>query len=192
MSGPETVADALVAHLAATMPDELAGLAAELGVPAPKLPAPKLISPQERDLLNLAEWPAMFVVVQRLEALRRVDGPNDDGTVTYRARYPVRVFVFVREKGYEATDLLRKRYVAALRAVLFAGQEAVDLDERSYTESYSDVGEDDNKRTIAGAYADFAVEVDEHLARRAPTMPDELDGWDVELDLAVLPHPALD
>lgn len=192
MNGPEGTAEAIVALLAAGMPVELAALADELNVPPAKLPAPRHVSAQERDLLNLAEWPAIFVVVQRLERLRRVDGPDVDGAVPYRGRYPVRVFVFVREADYEATDLLRKRYVRALRTVVFAAQEAVELDEATYVESYSDVGVDQSKRTIAGAYADFVVEVDELLAVRAGTPAPDPAGWAINLDDGLLPHPALD
>lgn len=192
MNGPEGTADAIVELLTAAMPAELAAIAAELNVPPSKLPAPRLVTAQERDLLTLAEWPALFVVVQRLERLRRVDGPNVDGAVPYRARYPVRVFVFVRAGDYEATDLLRKRYVRALRTALFAAQEAVELDELTYVESYSDIGVDQSKRTIAGAYADFSAEVDELLAVRAGTAAPDPDGWAITLADDVLPHPALD
>lgn len=192
MSGPEDVAELLRAHLADAVPTRLDELRAELSLTTKVLPDPKLVTAQERDLVNLAEWPAIFVVVQRLEGLRRNDGPNEDGTVTYRARYPVRVFVFVRADGYEPTDLLRKRYVRATREVLFAGQEVAELDERSYSESYSDVGQDDNKRSIAGFYADFTVELDEDLAARPATPAPDPDGWAMTVEEATLPHPALD
>jgi hypothetical protein len=190
--GPEDIADAHVTLLSDEMPDKVAELASELAVPAGDIPAPALITAQERDLLNLTEWPALFVVVQRLDGLRRVDGPNEDGTVTYLSRYPVRIFGFVRGHGYEVVDLLRKRYVRAVREVLFAGQEAIELVESTYTESYSDVDEDASKRSVAGFYADFVAEVAENLAGRPHAADAPADGWDIDVDLDVLPHPALD
>jgi hypothetical protein len=198
MNGPEDVARAIADTLRAAMPAATAAVAAAVGASEADVPPPALVTEQERDVPDLSEWPALFVVVGRLEGLRRVDGPDELGQVIYRARYPVRVFIFVRvsagtRNGYEAVDLLRKRYVRAVRDVLFAVQETTRLDELTYTESYSDVETDANKRAIAAAYAEAVVEVDETLTPAVPaTLAPDPAGWTVELTETLLPHPALD
>lgn len=193
MNGPEDVAEAIRSHLATALPERLALLRLALAADEATLPDPALITAQERDLLDLGEWPALFVVVQRLARLRRVDGPNADGTLDYLADYPTRVFGFVRGQGYETVDLLRKRYVRAVREALFTAQEATHIDEASYVESYSDVDEDSQKRSIAGFYADVTVTVPETMpAPSAPVPAPDPDGWDLVIDVEALPHPALD
>lgn len=177
MNGPEELAEDLRTFLAAGMPGALATLRARLAVADELLPDPALVTAQERDLLDLNQWPALFVVVRDMTGLRRVDGPNyavdagppaevtDAGSLTFRVRYPVRLFVFTRAHGYDVVDLQRKRYVLALRELLLAAQQATGLDVTTYTESYSDVetaGPRD-RRSLAAAYIEAIFDVDEVL-----------------------------
>ena len=193
MTGPEDVAETIRAHLAAAVPVRLAAIRAVVAADEATLPDPALVAAQERDLLNLGEWPAIFVVVQRLARLRRIDGPNDDGTMDYLADYPVRVFMFLRAAGYVEVDTLRKRYARAVREALFTAQDTTRIDEASYVESYSDVGVDDAKRSIAGAWAEVTVSVVETMPAPLPAIPaPDPDGWDLVVDVEALPHPALD
>lgn len=197
MSGPEDIARTIAAAVRDGLPARLAALEAELALGANAIPPPRLVAEQERDLLALAEWPAIFTVVQNLTGLDHVDGPNDDGTVTYQARYPVRLFVFVRvlagtTNPYEEVDLLRKRYVRALRELILGAQEATAVDVTTYAESYSDVGVDDDNRHIAGAWVQFDALVDERVVNTTVTYAPDPDGWAIDVELDVLPHPALE
>lgn len=183
MIGPEGAADRVVEWLTPTIPARLRLLEARLGLDPATLPDPQLIAAQERGPLGLEDWPSVFVLPQRLDRLEPIEQAHPAGGESYRATYVLRVLVWVRAEGYDATDTLRKRYVLAAREALLerkqlAAQPAYGTPPlegtefavvpASIREDYSDVLVDDAKRTIAGAWIDLNVTVVEVLAGPAP------------------------
>jgi hypothetical protein len=169
MLGPEAVADTLAARLTLKLPAHLAAVRAARGIAAADLPDPAIIEPHDRWRIPLEEWPAVLVDVTALTRLTPARH-SDDNSESYIARYPFRVFLWVRHEDDRDVDLLRKRYVLAVRHVLlsrrtltdpvpagggtvegFAGEGPV-IDPLALTEDYGPLAQDDASRTIAPAY----------------------------------------
>ena len=206
MLGPREVASAISDVLVAHLPAEVDRLAAAIGPVVPDSPdlganpdldaKPRLIAATQLSALDVGydDWPFVLVVPQNLRSLRRVQ-VTDDGNYVYVARYPVRIFTWARGDGYHFTAAVRDRLILAVRETLLRRQHledaghALELDETSWSESYSDVGVDDVlKATVAAAYADTEWVVSsllEPLVAPAGTA-DTLD-----TRVQNLPHPAL-
>lgn len=212
MIGPEGAAELGAAWLALELPGRLEQLATRLELADGQLPAPALVLPYDEPNLALEDWPAVFVVVEELLNLTLAE-VHQDGGETYRSRYRALVFAWVRSDGYLEVDELRKRYVLAIReAMLYrksltpvptygAGTFGVQppgiaVDVNSIRESLSPPLTDGNGRTIAGAYVECVLIVEEYLAG-PPALGTalELDASPALLErddtATVPPHPAL-
>lgn len=204
MKGPEGASELVRAWLEQRIPARLTRLEQLLGLPAGSIPTPGLIVAQDRGPIGLEEWPALLVIPQRMESLELVD-VGGDGSELYRAGYRVRVLVWVRADDYDTTDLLRKRYVLAVRETLLErkqltarpaygtaspGDSAVRPE--TFTEDYSDVFVDDAGRTIAGGWVELVVTVLELLDGEAdaPTAT-EVTVAETGDTSAIPQHPAL-
>lgn len=204
MLGPEGAASHAVAWLAERIPDRLRVLEARYQLDAGSLPNPAQVLDHERGPIAVEDWPAVFVLPQRVESIRLVE-VRDDSSEVYLVTYALRVLAWVRSDGYQATDQLRKRYVLAIREALLERKSlspaptygsgdygtAIEdnvVDPSSIREDYSDVMVDEAKRTIAGAWIDVNLIVAEVLEAAVPL--GTALGVDVREQPAA-PHPGL-
>lgn len=192
MIGPEGAAQLVSTYLEARLPVQLAAVRARLAVAASALPDPGLVLPVDKLRLGVEDYPAVLVEVQRLRRLIRVD--VDAGRELYAGVYPVRTLMFVRGDDQLDTDLVRKRYVLAVREALLSrrqltgldpGPTGIVVDPLSLAESYSPTMTDDAGATIQGAYVDVDVTVREDLEPDAPLGT----ATTLEADTRLLPHP---
>lgn len=204
MIGPEGCADHTVAWLAERIPARLRVLETRYQLAAGTLPDPVLVAAQERGQLAIEDWPSVFVLPQRTRS-QRLTEVRPDGSEVYRVRYMLRILSWVRSDGYATTDQLRKRYVLAVREALLERKQLapaptygdgdfgtqvsdVVVVPESMREDYSDVMTDEAGRTIAAAFIDVDVDVEEVLDGPAALGTVET----TEVDTAALPpHPAL-
>lgn len=204
MIGPEGCADHTVTWLAERIPARLRVLETRYELDPNTLPDPVRVVAQERGPLAIEDWPSVFVLPQRTRSQRLVE-VRADGSEVYRVRYWLRVLAWVRSDSYPTTDQLRKRYVLAVREALLerkqlapaptygAGDFGTQVSDvvvvpESMREDYSDVMTDDNGRTIAGAFIDVDVDVEEVLD--GPPALGLVETTQVDTD-ALPPHPAL-
>lgn len=202
---------ALLTYLQANMPSKMTELRARFGAPGPPvvpLPAVKGLATAaylpdvaswligDPRLVAVGKYPA--VAVGGLDAALRSQG--DD---SYRVTYRLRAFVYVREQGHDLVHTLRNRLMLAVRELtlaapgLLAVGDRVSLVRERMTESYSDVVDDGAGSSLAGAYAELFLAVNENLAR-PPGSPlaDITTGTEpnpLAIGVTVRPsHPALD
>lgn len=158
-----------------------------------------ITEPRPLGTFTVNEYPIVLVVAQNADRLEEVD--RVAGGIVYLVRYPVRLFLFARGGSFDETDLRRKRYVLALREVLLQAQELLGLDPTSLRESYSDVGPSADKevRTVAGAFIEATVTIEETLAPldyvgigEASYPAPAPDGWVNDVTTELLSHPEAD
>lgn len=206
MLGPEGAAEHARERLAARIPARLRILEGRYTLPPGTLANPAKVLAHEDGPLGLEDWPAVYVLPQRLAELRLVD-VRPDASEVYRCVYDLRVLAWVRAHDYTATDRLRKRYALAIREALLerksltpaeqaqAGDYAAEdntVDPSSIREDYSDVMTDQAKRTIAGAWLDVRLITIETLAGPAALgVVGEVDVRETADTAAIPPHPAL-
>lgn len=158
----QTVADIL----AAGMPAKVAALAARLAVDPALIPAPALVAPEPRNArIELAQYPA--IMVQGRSARRPVAADTDSlGQLVVQRPYNLRVYLFVRARGFDAVATLAKRYLLACEEVLFANiQPAPDarIEPLTLTDSLSDPAmvADRDSRDLSAAFCDFDLILEE-------------------------------
>lgn len=201
MIGPEGAGERVRAWLEARIPARLRILETRLGLTPGSIGDPDHVAGEERGPLGIEEWPAVYVLPQTMRSLELADVDGEAGEL-YRATYGIRVLAWVREDGYAEVDLLRRRYVLAIREALlerrtlqlsqsvYVGNPDADLavDPRSIRESYGDLLTDEStQQTIAGAYLDVDVTVAELLegpAKLGTVTTADVTGTE-------LPHPGL-
>lgn len=162
-TGPEGLRERINDRLAAVLPGVLATLEAELGLAAGELAQPSVLEPVETRLLAIERFPAILVTLIDAPLVRVEDwGPP----LELRIETIARLLAFARGTSYEAAGTARDRYMLAIRrAVLgrrdFAGPDVAVMVE-TYRESYSEVGNDTSKRSIAAGFAEvrFATHED--------------------------------
>lgn len=208
MIGPEGAAEALTSYLAARLPDKLAAIRARLDV-GEVVPDPAVVEAHDRYRLGVEEYPAVLVVVDTLSSFT-VTGRGDDGSEQYVARHPFRAFVWVRAQDDRAADLLRKRYVLAVREVLLERRAVVDyrrdvngtilhassstavVDPLTLTEDYGPVAMDEAGGTLAPAFVSLDVLIGEQLDPPPPLGVMNTYAITGNVDtVGVPPHPAL-
>lgn len=207
MLGPEGAASHARTWLATRIPARLRILEARYSTPtAPVvLPDPVQVLDHEVGPLGVEDWPSVFVLPLRQEAMQLVDVRQDSSEV-YRVVYALRVLAWVRAGDYATTDQLRKRYALAIREALLerktltpaptynsgdygAATEDNVVDPGSIREDYSDVMVDAAKRTIAGVDVTVNLIVTEVLS---PLVNALGTAEDLDVTPTLTPHPALD
>lgn len=203
MIGPEGAAQALTEQLEAQLPAKLAELRTRLTVEEADLPDPGLVEPHDRIRRPIEAYPAVLVLVTGLGSLTPVDRPDSLPEV-WVARYPFRIYLWLRGEYEDATDLLRKRYVLAVREVLLARRvlatavqgdsgiripagDTPAIDPIALREDYSPIALDENGATVAAAYVEAACLIAESVE------PDPVLGTAGTLTVEEVPlaHPAL-
>ncbi len=209
MDGPEFAAKHAVTWLTTRIPARLRVLEERYDLPPNSLPDPAKVLDHARGPIAIEDWPSVYVLPQRMNGMRLVE-VRPDAAEVYQLTYPVRIICWVRSEGYQATDLLRKRYALAIREALLERKQLspaatygtgsygspgadVVIDPLSIAEDYSDVINDEAAaRTIAGAWVDVNMLVTEVLD--GPPVLGEADTVEVvaDGDTAILPpHPGL-
>lgn len=197
MDGLEGATRLVVDRLRDALPGKTTGLRARYGVdPATGghlLPDVVTVAGYDTVQLGLEDYPAVLVEGLGAPSMRR-DTVTGGGQV-WLVVYDVRVYVWVRGPVDAATTLLvRNRLVLAVRELLMQRRllpGSAMVDDRSLTESYSDVAVDDTSQaTLAGGYVQFQLQLVETL--------DDVDHpahgpvEEAVLDTGVLPpHPSL-
>lgn len=181
MIGMEGAVGLTVARLADRVPAKVAELVDRYGIGVADLPAPKLYAPSERSRLEPKETPAVLVVGQ--DETYAGDGPTPvdaagaelwPGAIIHRFTYRIRVFVFARGTTFDETSTRRHRLALAVREVVLAdlwledpaGEDlpSAQVNPASLRGSYSDVGDEGSRRSIAAAWVEFTATVPEVLA----------------------------
>lgn len=210
MIGPEGAANALAELLTEHLADQAARVVDRLEVhdeDATRLErsyyVPQRIEPRQLLDLPIDHWPAFLVVARRLTRLKPVDvsaAAASASATVFAATYELRVFTYARGLDDATTDLARKRLTLAVRETLLehlaftvtvgGEQVAGTIDPLSIAEEYSDIGYDEElAATIAASQTDLTATLEEvtPLAVEAPVAEDP-----AAVDLAAIPHPALD
>lgn len=199
MLGPEGAAERARERLADRIPARLRVLEARYGLPAGTLADPAKVLAHEDGPLGLEDWPAVYVLPQRLEGLTLSD-VRPDGSEVYRCVYALRVLAWVRADDHDTTDQLRKRYALAIREALLERKALGDVTAAedntvvpsSIREDYSDVFTDQAKRTIAGVFLDVQLVTIETLdGPPALGVVGEVDVRETADTATIPPHPAL-
>lgn len=208
MLGPEGAAEHAREWLADRIPARLRVLEARYALPAGSLADPAKVLAHEDGPLGIEDWPAVYVLPQRLEGLTLSD-IRPDGSEVYRCVYALRVLAWVRADDHDTTDQLRKRYALAIREALLErksltpaatygsgdyGTAAEDntVVPSSIREDYSDVFTDQAKRTIAGVFVDVQLVTIETLdGPPALGVVGEVDVRETADTATIPPHPAL-
>lgn len=130
-----------------------------------------LVAPDASDIfdhpfppLEAERWPFIVIVPQSVTDTRVVD-VTLTGT-EYELTYPVRVFAFVRGQEYDDTNLAIQRTTLALRECILSmrlASEDIKIDPRSLRESYAEVDDETERRTIGASYVEFSLTATETL-----------------------------
>ena len=165
MKGIEECVNAVVDRVDARMPDKVTQLRERYGIEdASDLPIPSAAAAYDRAAIPVEDWPAIMIVPGRTVRMRRVD--TDGIEETWEVRYRLRAFVWARGDAAKETALTRYRLTLGLREVLATsrkfGQHRIDSE--TLVESFSDVAVDEDAgATIAAAYLEFEIDVEETL-----------------------------
>ena len=195
--GPEGVASAVVAALVARLPGKVTELRTRLA-PEPEgddpvvpltgdqLPSVQQVVGHEPDQVGIESWPLVVVSVRGDKGWRPIEADQATTERAWVVEYAVRVTSWVRGDSYALTALAQQRIHLAVTECLLAPltlATGVRVDDTSLASSMSDLAVTDAGRTIAGAYLDLAVFVEERLPKAAPVLVGEV----ADADTSILP-----
>lgn len=183
MIGPEGAGAITAAWLLSRLPARLAIIEARLELEPGSLATPSLVEDHETGPIALEEWPAVYVLPQRVTDVRLIE--HADGAEDYRVTYAVRILMWVRATSHGDTDLLRKRYALATREALLERKQLspppgylepgygddtsiVTVNPATIREDYSGLVDTDSAATIAGAWLDVELAFTETLEGAEP------------------------
>lgn len=192
MIGAEGVVEIARSFLEARLPAKLTEIEGRLGLAAGAIAPPGLYTGEDRPQLAFEEWPALMVVPLDVPDVSSVDLVNGADEV-FLSTYRLRIFVYARAEGFAETAAAVRRLMLGVREVLFAnptmasnGVALIDKGRGRYRESYSDLDVDKAGRSIAGAFAEVQVKIEETV-----TVSDRGAVTDA-IVTGVGAHPALD
>lgn len=188
MSGPEAAAQAVAARLATDLPGRLTALETRLTLPAGSLAVPQLIQPRDEVELRLEDFPAVLVVPMEAVSFRAMTA-TATGEL-YHVRYVMRVYCWSRGEHAADTDLARKRLTLAVRETLLGRQkfDVSRIDPGTFVESYSDLGETEDRATLAAAFIGFEMVMEETVPFPEGTLG---AANTITTTTGLLPHPAM-
>ena len=183
------------AFLEAQLPNYLAGLRQTWGVTTAEIP--DIVEFNHNPPRALDVWPMVAVSATGMPGLGRteyVPDPTSGGIteVHYSTRYDLRVFVWVREEGWDRVIDVRDDLTAAVRTLLVDRPtfgdpaEVILLDESTVVEEYSDVQQVKGERFVAGSIIGFEADVHEIVGRVATVINDDGDEQLPVVDDAIL------
>lgn len=90
----------------------------ELPIPVSAPGDPKADAYFPRDPAAIDRWPLVAVLTAR--ATSRESDRDDDGSPIYRVTYPTRVYSWVKDEGWDATQDMRDNLAAAIQVTLLS------------------------------------------------------------------------
>lgn len=189
MRGIQKAKQAVQDTLEAEFNAYLVGLRTAWGLTALTLPDVATVKRNEPQALD--RWPMLAVSGVRSGTARFE--VTDEANVAYLRTYTLRLFVWVRSEGWDATIDQRDNLSAAVVQFVLDHPTLSDdagltvAEESDLAEEFSDVTPVKGDRFVAGSYVEFDVELYE-VIHRAPS-------GNVETTLVtgdILPHPALE
>jgi hypothetical protein len=167
MRGMEDACALTMALLVERMPAKIDELVARLAIDPAVLDAPKHYGPPTAQ--TPGEFPAVIVDGRDEGHPVRVEVNGDDQpATTYQVRYTLRVYLWIRGEEHDDVATRVRRMALAAREVLlgnqtFLGDRAAFLDETSMHGSFSDVTALDKARSLAAAFLEFDLTLEEVL-----------------------------
>lgn len=190
--GAEGVSTAIVKKIRAHAPGKITQLRTRYKADKATLPMPASLYSTDKDVLSIEAYPT--IICTTVDTTGRIGNRqlSSDGEVDeYQYKYRMRIFVYVTGTDHADTDLLRKRFVLAVKEILLTNLILVDgdgqyalMEPNSIKESYSDVGANEAKQLLAGAYLEFEVTTSESLDAYPLSYPGEVQ---IECDVDVMP-----
>jgi hypothetical protein len=204
MRGPRGVRHAVTEFVRATLPVYVDGCRAAWGVTAAELPLPVSAPDDPRTDAYLPHepkavdrWPLIAVTSGR-RTQRHIDYAAD-GSPVYEAKYPIRVYSWVKDAGYQRTQDQRDDLATAIQVMFLANTNLgsggpLTMVPSSLVVDFSSVEAVKGERFIAAAYVGFDVQVIETLTDRLALpgeQPRDTVGSVTVTGSALPPHPAL-
>lgn len=206
MRGPAGIRSSVTEFLRLELPRRIVACRAAWGLDASRLPLP-VSDPEDprrdayldREPAAIDRWPLIAVTSGR-RAQRGVDSDPVDGSPIYRATYPVRVYSWVRDAGFDATQDQRDNLATAVQIAVLSHVHLrspgrrLSVNPSTLVVDFSAVTPVKGERFVAGSYVGFDLHAVETLTDRL-ALPGEQPRdtvSSVEVTGVPLPHPALD
>lgn len=155
--GADQVEDAAKQTLIAWMPTYLREIELQRNLTEGRIPAPKTYTSRNRFTTFPDDRMPICVVVSP----GIVDAPHKDGEGIHSAWWGLGVGIVARAATTDESNMLSKVYGSAARAILLQKQVGDLSDDVQWVdESYDDIPDDDQSRTIRSAQVIFRVHVD--------------------------------
>ncbi len=205
MRGPRGVRHAVAEFLRVRLPQHIVGcrlawdlLDEELPIPVSAPDDPKADAYFAREPGDIDRWPLIAVTNGGRRTQSEVDR-DDDGSVVYRAVYPLRVYSWVKTEGFDATQDMRDDMATAVQIALLSHIHLDSIGDRlsllpsTLTVDFSAVAAVKGDRFVAGSYVGVSVAATETLTDRLalPGAQPRDTVTTVTAEGSVLPHPAL-
>lgn len=143
---------------------------AELPLPVSKPDDPRVDAYYDRMPEAIDRWPLLAVTTGRAVQRGAVDHEYD-GSLVYRTTYPVRVYAWVKDEGFDATQNMRDDLATVVRITTlahtrFAGSGVLELIPSTVVTDFSELTKVKGERYVAAAYVGFDVVATETLTDR--------------------------
>lgn len=206
MRGPAGARRGVSEFLRSVLPSHLEACRGAWGLREAQLPAP-VSEPDDprkdayfdREPANIDRWPLVAVTSARMT--QRATDFSAAGDPMYQSTYPMRVYSWVKTKGFDATQTMRDDYGTAIRICALSYVNLADPSGRftvvpsTVVMDFSAVAAVNGDRFVAGSYVGFDLRVTETLTDRL-ALPGGQPRDTVNLVTAtgtpLPPHPALD
>lgn len=168
MRGLEGATAYVIDRLEELVPGKLGELETRLGLRDGELGRPRLFTIENRIQVPVDQFPAIVGLPLLLNGIKRID--VDDGSQVFACRYRLRVILMVRGQDFADTTAKRDRYTLALTELILDRPSLGTPDARVEVETLEvrpqeAVREGNQRRSISGAWLEFAVTIEETVTR---------------------------
>lgn len=193
MEGFEGALDAVLDHVEANIRPKLTELRSRLGEQGPLthrvLPDPQLFTTENRAQIPLSKYPAIMAIGRARGGFKDIDRTRRG--IIYAVRYRLRLYTWVRSRGFAAATLVRNRYSLALSELLLEKPSLSTgngyVMPETFDERPAESVRDKQGRSIAATFLEFDVTIEELVGRPVAHEPP------LTAEIEVQPaHPALD
>jgi hypothetical protein len=172
MRGPFAVRHDVISFLRLWLPDHIEAFSTAHGLAAGRVPVPvddadpKKDAYFDREPAAVDRWPMVYVDSGR-RTTRAMDF-TDDGSVQYFCTYPIRVFCWVKDEGWDRTIDMRDDLATCLQITFLAHTDLgsagrLELVPSTVVTDYSRIEKVTGDRYVAGAYVGFTLNAVETL-----------------------------